>query len=106
MGDFGVIYRDERIRSKVCAPIKLGEYLACGLPVLAMSEIGDTDSIILDYNVGVIIKDENELLNDLGKIIELTSVPNIKLKCRKAAEQRLSLATSANKYYNIYSNLI
>lgn len=105
MGDFGVIFRDDRIRSKVCAPIKLGEYLASGLPILSMSEIGDTDSIIHDYNVGVIVKNVNEILIELKKIIELTNVPNIKKTCRKAAEKRLSLVSSADKYFSIYNNL-
>jgi glycosyltransferase involved in cell wall biosynthesis len=106
MGDFGIIFRDERIRSKVCAPIKFGEYLASGLPVLIMDKIGDTEEITRKYNVGVIIKNTKDLFErGINEIIELTSQPDIKLRCRKAAELELSLTSSAQKYYSIYEKL-
>jgi glycosyltransferase involved in cell wall biosynthesis len=106
MGDFGIIFRDERIRSKVCAPIKFGEYLASGLPVLLMDKIGDTAEITRKYNVGVIVNNEKDLYErGIKEIINLTSQPDIKLRCRKAAEMELSLTSSALKYYSIYKKL-
>ncbi|MDR3667494.1 MAG: glycosyltransferase [Ignavibacteriaceae bacterium] len=106
MGDFGVLFGDKRILRRVSAPIKFGEYLASGLPVLLMDEIGDTAEITRKYNSGVIIKDEKELFEKgINEIIELSSQPDIKERCRKAAEQELSLKFSAQKYYSIYKQL-
>jgi glycosyltransferase involved in cell wall biosynthesis len=105
MGDFGVIFRDDRIRSKVCAPIKLGEYLASGLPVLCMNQIGDTDEIVSEYKVGIVIEDEKEIQNKLKEIIELKNDPEIRLRCRKAAEEKLSLSLSSQKYYDVYKQM-
>lgn len=105
MGDFGVIFRDDRIRSKVCAPIKLGEYLASGLPVLCMNQIGDTDEIVSEYKVGVIMEDEKEIQNKLKEIVELANEPDIKLRCRKAAEEKLSSNLSSQKYYDVYKHI-
>jgi glycosyltransferase involved in cell wall biosynthesis len=106
MGDFGIIFGDKRILRRVSAPIKFGEYLASGLPVLLMDEIGDTAVITRKYNVGVIIKNEEELFSwGIKQIIELTSQPDIKVRCRGAAEQELSLHSSAQKYFSIYKKL-
>jgi len=106
MGDFGIIFGDKRILRKVSAPIKFGEYLASGLPILLMDEIGDTAGITMKYNVGVIIKNEEEIFEwGIKKIIELTSQPDIKLRCRRAADQELSLHSSAQKYYSLYKKL-
>jgi glycosyltransferase involved in cell wall biosynthesis len=106
MGDFGIIFGDKRILRKVSAPIKFGEYLASGLPVLLMDEIGDTAVITRKYDVGVIIKNEVELFAwGIKDIIELASHPDIKLRCRRAAEQELSLYSSAQKYYFVYKKL-
>jgi glycosyltransferase involved in cell wall biosynthesis len=105
MGDFGVIFRDNRIRSKVCAPIKLGEYLASGLPVLCMNQIGDTDEIVSEYKVGVIMEDEKEIQNKLKEIVELINDPELRSRCRKTAEEKLSLNLSSQKYYAVYTHM-
>src|SRR5690606_24711675 len=104
-GDFGVIYRQDKLLSKVCAPIKLGEYLASGLPILCTSNIGDTDKIAKEYNIGVIFSDKVEISNKLEEIIKLTKDPEVKLRCRRVAEQELSLKNSAQKYEFLYRSL-
>jgi glycosyltransferase involved in cell wall biosynthesis len=42
------------------SPVKVSEYLACGLPVVINSGIGDTDRIIMDQQLGVLVKDFNQ----------------------------------------------
>ena len=106
VGDFGVIFRDDRTRSKVCAPIKLGEYLASGLPILAMNHIGDTDEIINKFRIGVIFENENEIKNKLFEIFKLLDDSEIRIKCRKVAEENLSLKISTTKYLTIYKKLV
>ncbi len=106
MGEFGILFGDERMLRKVSAPIKYGEYLASGLPVLLMDNIGDTAEITKKYNVGVVFKDEKDLFErGIKEIIDLTSRPDIKLRCRRAAELELSLSSAAQKYYSIYERL-
>lgn len=105
MGDFGVIFRDNRMRSKVCAPIKLGEYLASGLPILSMNDIGDTEIILNKYKTGIIIKDENDIKIKLLEMMDLVKDSDIRLRCRKTAEEDLSLKNSAVKYRTVYDTL-
>jgi len=105
MGDIGVIYRDNRIRSKVCAPIKLGEYLASGLPILAMNDIGDTEIILNKHKTGIIIENETEIKDKLLEIINLIKDPEIRVRCRETAEESLSLKISSARYLNIYKEI-
>ncbi|MFC0710515.1 glycosyltransferase family 4 protein [Azorhizophilus paspali] len=46
--DLGLALRRGSFSMRGVAPIKLGEYLLCGLPVLASPGIGDTDAIAAD----------------------------------------------------------
>jgi glycosyltransferase involved in cell wall biosynthesis len=43
--DVGLALRRKSFSMQAVAPIKLGEYLLCGLPVIATKGVGDTDSI-------------------------------------------------------------
>jgi len=46
--DIGLAIRESSFSMQGVAPIKLGEYLMCGLPVIATKGIGDTDMITGD----------------------------------------------------------
>ncbi len=105
MGDFAILFRDNGNRSRVSAPIKLGEYLACGLPVLATPNIGDTESILCKYKTGIILDDEMKIKSRLLDIISLLENPEIRVNCRKTAEESFSLKRSAAKYFTIYQNM-
>lgn len=43
--DIGLAFRRPSFSMKAVAPVKLGEYLLCGVPVLATRDIGDTGAI-------------------------------------------------------------
>ncbi|MDP1872162.1 MAG: glycosyltransferase [Gallionella sp.] len=49
--DLGLSLRRTSYSMRAVSPVKLGEYLLCGLPAIASAGIGDTDSI-LDKDVG------------------------------------------------------
>ncbi|MGE5810481.1 MAG: glycosyltransferase, partial [Ignavibacteria bacterium] len=95
-----------RLRSRVSAPIKLGEYLASGLPVLSMNKIGDSEMILNKYETGIIIENELEVKQKLLELIELAKDPEVRMRCRRTAEECLSVKVSAEKYLSIYKNLL
>jgi len=47
--DLGLAMREPSFSMQAVAPIKLGEYLLCGLPVLATRAIGDSESLLPDH---------------------------------------------------------
>jgi len=53
--DIGILLREKNLVNRVASPIKFGEYLCCGLPVIMTSEIGDTEEIIEQHGIGKLI---------------------------------------------------
>lgn len=89
-------------------PIKFGEYLASGLPVVVNSGIGDCDEIIKKENVGVIIKDfsASEYKSSLDILRSLLKEGEVlRRRCRLAAEEYCSLAKGIESYWSIYKEL-
>lgn len=91
------------------SPIKFGEYLASGVPVVVNSGIGDCDEIISEERVGVVIKDFSLSAYEKG-IKELTELLSegraLRERCVKAAEKHFSLEIGINKYLDIYKMLM
>ena len=91
------------------SPIKFGEYLASGMPVIINSGIGDCDEIVLKEKVGVVIRDFS--LQEYKRAIEelkglLSEGDALRERCLKAAEKHFSLEMGINKYRNIYRRLM
>jgi len=90
------------------SPIKFGEYLASGLPVIINSGIGDCDEVVLKEKVGVVINDFSS--REYERAIEglkgiLAEGDILRERCVKAAEEHFSLESGINKYLNIYRRL-
>ncbi|MDP2923743.1 MAG: glycosyltransferase [Candidatus Omnitrophota bacterium] len=89
-------------------PTKLGESLACGLPVIINSGIGDCDEIVKENKVGVIVERFSQEAYKKA-IFELRGLLqnriDLGLRCRRAAETRLSLEKGVELYRQIYKRL-
>ncbi|MBC7412441.1 MAG: hypothetical protein H7331_08320 [Bacteroidia bacterium] len=55
--DYGILFREISITNSVASPVKFGEYLACGLQIIASANIGDCSEQVLENNLGIIITD-------------------------------------------------
>ncbi len=89
-------------------PIKFGEYLACGLPVIVNAGIRDCDEIILDEKVGVVVNEFSPqgYKKAAGELKALLSEgAALKERCRAAAERHFSLGIGVDKYMGIYEKL-
>jgi glycosyltransferase involved in cell wall biosynthesis len=94
---------------KGCCPIKVGEYLACGLPVIINEGVGDIDQIIRKEGVGAVIPSfiDSQYIEAIDKIKELLKEPFIlRQRCRTVAEDYFSLDKSIEKYQQIYQKLL
>jgi glycosyltransferase involved in cell wall biosynthesis len=91
------------------APTKLGEFLACGIPCLSNSEVGDMEIILIEENVGVVVNEFDsikELEKAVLKLLELVKEHNIKQRCISVADKYFSLNEGVHKYNYIYQSLI
>jgi len=106
--DFSIIFYKRLLSGEGCAPIKLGESLACGTPVVINSGIGDSEGIISHGNVGYVIKDFSTLEYQAAfdRMNELTlNREEVKTKCRQTAIKLFSLGDATEKYMHVYKRL-
>jgi glycosyltransferase involved in cell wall biosynthesis len=100
----GLIFLNPFVSNRVCAPIKLTEYLAAGLPIVVNEDVGDTESIINKYNVGIVVKNKNYDDAAVG-LLELLKSPDIEKRCRTVVARDFNLSKSAESYMDIYRRL-
>ncbi|MBM3251166.1 MAG: glycosyltransferase family 4 protein [Candidatus Omnitrophica bacterium] len=89
-------------------PTKFGESLACGLPVIINSGIGDCDEIVREKKIGVVVNrfsaDEYRgAISELSKL--LRNKEKLSQRCRNTAEEIFSLDKAADSYQRIYNRL-
>jgi len=93
--------------SKVAScPTKLGEYLACGLPVASTSGIGDVDEI-LSGGGGVILPDTGASGLDAAAraLVERARDPGSAAVCRELAREVFSLEAGVARLEELYASL-
>ncbi len=71
--NFGLLIREQSITNKVASPVKFGEYLACGLPVIISENLGDYSQFVVENKCGFVFnKFSNEIINKTN-LIELVN---------------------------------
>jgi len=92
-----------------CSPTKVGEYLACGLPVVINAGIGDTEDIIRKERIGLIVEEfspaEYERVSRELKLM-LSNDAGLHKRCRKAAEKYFSLRQGIEAYNMVYERML
>ncbi len=87
--DIGLLFRKENLINTVSCPTKFGEYLACGLPVLATRHAGHSARFIENFGVGHLVDLESPDMERLSKILDVRD-PSIRERCRAVAIRELS----------------
>jgi glycosyltransferase involved in cell wall biosynthesis len=88
-------------------PTKIGEFLACGRPVVVNKGLGDMDKFIEEFNAGIIIDGEQGNLEEgANRLASLLSDPQTPSRCRSLAEKYFSMQNGANKYLDLYSKML
>lgn len=93
--------------SKVAScPTKLGEYLACGLPVASTAGIGDVDRI-LEAGAGVVLPDTDveHRARAAAALVGLAGDSATAAACRKRAEEIFSLDAGVERLHELYETL-
>ena len=88
-------------------PTKIGEFLACGRPVVVNKGLGDMDRFIEEFDAGIILNgDRDNLISGATKLVDLISDPETPNRCRALAEKYFSMDASAIKYLDLYSQML
>mgnify|MGYP001819779016 CR=1 FL=1 len=106
--DVGLCFRHRFPSQLSCSPIKLAEYLACGLPVVATSGCGDYDELIAAERVGVVVPraSDDAALAAAHQLEALLTERSIGERCRSTAERFLGLdEVVVPRYSEVYERL-
>ena len=106
--DLGLAFRQPTFSMQGVAPIKLGEYLLCGLPIVATKGIGDTHAI--SNEVGCLVEDMNDTaLQQVANWFVTDVLPQrtqMRMQCRQAGIEHFSLDACAQSYYKALATVI
>ena len=108
--DIAVSFIKPSFSKLASSPTKNAEYLACGLPMIANSNVGDTAEFTREDEVGFIIDEFNaesylQALAEINKMLE-NRQQTIE-KCKSSAGKRFDLQTVGGaRYLNIYRKLL
>jgi glycosyltransferase involved in cell wall biosynthesis len=92
------------------SPTKNAEYLACGLPMITNSGVGDTAEFTREDNVGYVIDEFNaesyrKALAGIEMLLE--NKAELTKRCQNSAQKRFSLEmVGGERYRNIYRKLL
>jgi len=90
------------------SPTKIGEYWACGLPVVATPNMGDIDTIIRREQIGVIVQGhtETDYRDAADQLDGLLHDPEVASRCRQAAEKYYGLAAACKAQVALYRRVL
>ncbi len=103
----GLFFLSQGLSEHGCSPTKVGEYWACGLPVITTPNVSDTDEIIRQERVGIIVEAHTDeaYRKAFRELLELMADSELSNRCRKAAEKHYSLHPFCEKQFHLYKRV-
>lgn len=106
--DVGLAFIKRCVSKIASSPTKNGEYLACGLPLVINTGVGDSDTLINDWKAGVLIADFDEAAYaEAGRGVEMM-VRNSEARtyARLVAEKVFDLKIAGERYAALYERVL
>lgn len=109
LGDVGLCFIKPSLSKLSSSPTKIGEYLACGLPILANAGVGDVEELVRRQRVGVVLDEFSghayqKALDQMEKLLQ--DREGLRQRCRAAAEEKFSLLWSVRQYRSTYERML
>ncbi|KKK64305.1 hypothetical protein LCGC14_2985530, partial [marine sediment metagenome] len=107
LGDVGIAFMKPTFSKRASCPIKVAEYLACGLPVVINAGIGDTEDLIERNRVGVVVRDFSPAgyAMAIGEMSKLRQDPDLPGRCRRVTQGELSIQMGVYRYQEVYRRM-
>jgi len=103
--DVGYCFIKPGYSSLGVSPTKLGEYLACGLPVICNSGVGDVTEIVEQNSAGLVLDGDlaDETAARFSEIEDLLALDRNAIRVRSMGQ--LDLKSAINTYHEIYQTI-
>lgn len=102
--DLGLVLIHQKFSMQAVAAIKLGEYLLCGIPVLASGGIGDSDELItgeVGYSLPTMLPEELDAAADWFLKTVLPDREGFRQRSRDSGLKYFALEASVDVYNNV-----
>jgi glycosyltransferase involved in cell wall biosynthesis len=105
--DAGLLFLARGLSEHGGSPTKVGEYWACGLPVVATANVSDVDAIVRAEGVGVIVEEDTDPAFERAAeaLRALLADPELPARCRRAAEVHYGLEPAVRRQADLYRQL-
>lgn len=99
-----VCREDAGVSLRAAMPTKLGEFLACGRPVIVNPSLGDAAALLAQHRCGVTIdaSTDDAVERALDELDALLSDPGLPGRCRALAEEHFDLDRAVDALVAIY----
>ena len=101
--DSAIFFIRPSYSKKAASPVKQGEIMAMGIPLICNAGIGDTDSIVIRYKAGTVI---NELNDETYRANFIRKEMFDSQEIMKGAKAYFSLEEGLNQYEWIYKKIL
>ena len=83
-------------------PVKMAEYLACGIPLVVEEAVGShLTRLVRKHRLGIVISDNDDsFLQEAVEIVD--NMPEYRYRCQTYAERHLDISRSADQYLRLY----
>ena len=101
--DVGFIMRHDTLVNNVASPVKVGEYLACGLPVILTRGIGDYSDMLPAAGVGMLLNETADMADQALRFIHRNNFVNLRSDAIRFAKSRLTMSANLDHYRLLYA---
>lgn len=100
--DVGIVLRHNTNINNVASPIKVAEYLACGLPVVLAPGVGDYSQMVAAAGIGLVLNESEPVLPQVKSFIEQSDWRALKKQVVEFANNNLSMSANLERYRQLY----
>ena len=106
--DVGIAFYKPTFSRLATSPVKVSEYLACGLPVIVNAGVGDSDIFVATQNVGGVANDFDEREYEQTLVtIENLLAGDVRERARAVAENFFDVrSVGLQRYARLYENVL
>lgn len=108
--DVGIAFYKPGFSKLATSPVKISEYLACGLPFVISAGVGDSEVLVDSEKTGLLVSDfsEREYTKALARIENFTAHPNETRKhAREVAERLFDVRkVGVERYARLYESVL
>jgi len=102
----GIFFVNRTLSQNGVMPVRLGEFLACGVPCVS-TDVADLRKLIEDEKVGVVICEFSPAAHAeaAARLLELLADRELSDRCVQVARKYFSVVEGAREYDRIYRAL-